>query len=608
MKKPKVTIVIPVYNGEKYVREAIDSALKQTYKNIEILVINDGSKDKSDSVIKEYGDKIRYISKENGGVSTVLNLAIKEMKGEFFSWLSHDDRYYPEKIETEVNFLIDSQLLGKKVILYSDYDLIDEKSKILSVAIKDHNMLEEKEEYALLRGTVNGITLLIPKMAFDDCGNFDENLRCAQDYDLWYRMMKKGYHYKHIPKVLASTRIHKKQVTNTNPKVVTEGNQFWIRMIDDIPLNKKEKLEGSEYSYYYEMAEFLKSTPYNEAQLYCKKKYKEIEKNIKIDNIKVSVVIPFYNRINLVKRAIKSVENQSHKNWELLLVNDGSTEDISEIKNYIQRNKKIKLIELSKNKGASEARNCGIKAAIGAYIAFLDSDDEYCKDKLKIQLTQMVLKNSKVSHTSYIREGIEEKSVVMHSGLQTGKMIPALIQSCQIATPTVMIETNFLKDNHYLFNPNLVYGEDTCFWLNILKKEKLLGIDIPLAIVHANSNSSAYDINKQIIGIKTILSFVLNDCDLKIYDLEISRLSQYYVNLVNLMQNKNVEESYKITECEQNINDYRYNAIINSNSWKITAPLRKMKTGINMIKNEGFGYFLKRLYKKVKHSIKRFFK
>ena len=275
MKKPKVTIVIPVYNGEKYVREAIDSALKQTYKNIEILVINDGSKDKSDSVIKEYGDKIRYISKENGGVSTVLNLAIKEMKGEFFSWLSHDDRYYPEKIETEVNFLIDSQLLGKKVILYSDYDLIDEKSKILSVAIKDHNMLEEKEEYALLRGTVNGITLLIPKMAFDDCGNFDENLRCAQDYDLWYRMMKKGYHYKHIPKVLASTRIHKKQVTNTNPKVVTEGNQFWIRMIDDIPLNKKEKLEGSEYSYYYEMAEFLKSTPYNEAQLYCKKNTKK---------------------------------------------------------------------------------------------------------------------------------------------------------------------------------------------------------------------------------------------------------------------------------------------------------------------------------------------
>ena len=605
MRKPKVTIVIPVYNGEKYVKEAIDSALNQTYDNIEILVINDGSKDKSDSIIKEYGDKIRYISKENGGVSTVLNLAIKEMKGEYFSWLSHDDRYYPEKIETEIDFLINSQLLGKKVILYSDYDLINEKSKILSVAIKDHKMLEEKEEYALLRGTVNGITLLIPKIAFNDCGNFDETLRCAQDYDLWYRMMKKGYHYKHIPKVLASTRIHNKQVTNTNPKVVTEGNQFWIRMIDDIPLKKKEKLEGSEYAYYYEMANFLKSTPYDEAQLHCENKCKDIEKNVEIDNIKVSVIVPFYNRIDLVKRAIKSVEKQSHKNWELLLINDGSTDNIDKIKEYIKKNKNIKLIELTKNKGASEARNHGIKEATGEYIAFLDSDDEFVKDKLKIQLTQMVLKKYKVSHASYIREGLDEESIVMHSGIQTGKMIPELIKSCQIATPTVMIETNFLKNNHYLFNPNLVYGEDTCFWLTILKKEKLLGIDIPLAIVHANSSSSAYDVSKQIIGIKTILAFVLNDSVLNIYVLEISRLSQYYINLVNSSQNtfKEAQDMEKATIVDED----RYNAIINSHSWKITAPLRKAKTGINMIKNEGFGYFLKRLYKKIKYSIKKIF-
>ena len=289
----------------------------------------------------------------------------------------------------------------------------------------------------------------------------------------------------------------------------------------------------------------------------------------------------------------------------MLLINDGSTDNIDKIKEYIKKNKNIKLIELTKNKGASEARNHGIKEATGEYIAFLDSDDEFVKDKLKIQLTQMVLKKYKVSHASYIREGLDEESIVMHSGIQTGKMIPELIKSCQIATPTVMIETNFLKNNHYLFNPNLVYGEDTCFWLTILKKEKLLGIDIPLAIVHANSSSSAYDVSKQIIGIKTILAFVLNDSDLNIYDLEISRLSQYYINLVNSSQNtfKEAQDMEKATIVDED----RYNAIINSHSWKITAPLRKAKTGINMIKNEGFGYFLKRLYKKIKYSIKKIF-
>ena len=96
---PLVSIIIPVYNGEKYMREAIDSALNQTYKNIEVIVVNDGSKDNTDEIALSYGDKIRYFKKENGGVSTALNLGIKEMKGEYFCWLSHDDVYEYNKVD-----------------------------------------------------------------------------------------------------------------------------------------------------------------------------------------------------------------------------------------------------------------------------------------------------------------------------------------------------------------------------------------------------------------------------------------------------------------------------------------------------------------------------
>ena len=98
---PLVSIVIPVYNGAEYMREAIDSALAQTYKNIEVIVVNDGSKDNTDEIARSYGEKIRYFKKENGGVSTALNLAIQNMQGEYFSWLSHDDVYLPEKIERQ---------------------------------------------------------------------------------------------------------------------------------------------------------------------------------------------------------------------------------------------------------------------------------------------------------------------------------------------------------------------------------------------------------------------------------------------------------------------------------------------------------------------------
>ena len=97
--QPLVSIVIPVFNGEDFLDEAIKSAINQTYRNIEILVINDGSTDGTEKIANKYEKQIRYFYKENGGVASALNLAIKEMKGEYFSWLSHDDYYDPSKIE-----------------------------------------------------------------------------------------------------------------------------------------------------------------------------------------------------------------------------------------------------------------------------------------------------------------------------------------------------------------------------------------------------------------------------------------------------------------------------------------------------------------------------
>ena len=96
---PIVSVVIPVYNGSNYLKNAIDSALAQTYENVEVIVVNDGSDDdgKTASIIKNYGNKIKSIEKENGGVASALNSGIREMNGDYFIWLSHDDELYPEK-------------------------------------------------------------------------------------------------------------------------------------------------------------------------------------------------------------------------------------------------------------------------------------------------------------------------------------------------------------------------------------------------------------------------------------------------------------------------------------------------------------------------------
>ena len=143
---PKVSIIIPVYNGSNYLREAIDSALAQTYKNLEILVINDGSNDKgkTDKIAKSYGNKIRYFKKENGGVATALNLGIKKMTGEYFSWLSHDDLYYPNKVKKQIRFL--KTLDDKNVVLYGDYTRRNTKSdKDTDVTLLSDSFLGKNE-------------------------------------------------------------------------------------------------------------------------------------------------------------------------------------------------------------------------------------------------------------------------------------------------------------------------------------------------------------------------------------------------------------------------------------------------------------------------------
>ena len=139
MFKPKVSIVIPVYNGSNYLWEALESAINQIYDNIEIIVVNDGSNDwwKTKQVAMKYKDKIRYFEKENWWVASALNFWIRKMEWEYFSWLSHDDMYYPNKIEEQIKFL---EKLNKEkrdnAIIFTNFEFVDEKWKYSNVSNK----------------------------------------------------------------------------------------------------------------------------------------------------------------------------------------------------------------------------------------------------------------------------------------------------------------------------------------------------------------------------------------------------------------------------------------------------------------------------------------
>lgn len=230
MKKPKVSIIIPVFNGENYLKKAIDSALIQTYENIEIIVVNDGSTDKTDTICKSYGKKIKYYKKKNEGVASALNLGIKKMTGEYFAWLSHDDEYSSKKIELQVN-----QLSGKKnnVISVCYWKIIDSDSNVLEEK-KVSNKLEKrpKEFLAFDRNTwLNGCAMLIHKQCFLDNGYFNENLKSTQDYDLWLRFTD-TCEFSILNKFLFFSRRHSEQGTYTIPSVLNESDIFHSTLIN----------------------------------------------------------------------------------------------------------------------------------------------------------------------------------------------------------------------------------------------------------------------------------------------------------------------------------------------------------------------------------------
>lgn len=547
---PLVTIVIPVYNGSNYIKEAIDSALNQTYKNIEIIVVNDGSTDNTDKIARSYGDKIRYFKKENGGVATALNLAIKEAKGDYISWLSHDDVYYKNKIEAQIEVL--NKLEDKNTILYSDYTFINKKSRTKSYfCIESFNPLHKLKLplYPILNGLIHGCTLLIPKKCFFEVDFFDEKLKTTQDYDLWFKMFPK-YKIHYVQEFLVKSRTHNNQGSKIISSAKSEADELWINMISQITKHDILELEGSEYAFYQKVHNLMQGAKYEKAAQWVKNKLDNIKNNLVYKkDVKVSIIIPFYNRIELLKQAIKSVLNQTHSNFELLLINDFSNSDIREIKEIIKQDSRIYLYDNKFKKGASGARNTGISLAKGDYIAFLDSDDCFAPEKIEKQLNFMITNDYMVSNTYYQLN--KSGKFIIPKYIKVNEIAyPKIISGCSIATPTVMINSVVFKEFGYKFNENYSYGEDVCLWIDIAKYFTIKTLQEPLTTVNRYGSNTIDCAHKLLKGCSNIFSHVVNEDTFEFYSDNLYDLLKFNMNIIQKNQTskkKNIFYKFKLS-------------------------------------------------------------
>ena len=267
----------------------------------------------------------------------------------------------------------------------------------------------------------------------------------------------------------------------------------------------------------------------------------------------ISVVIPSYNRKEFLKRSIDSAINQTKKPFEIIVVDDGSTDGTETmIKSDYDFVKFIK----QKNKGVSAARNIGIKVSIGEWICFLDSDDEWKKDKLEKQINAMKSNPGyKFFHSNeiWIKNGIRINQKKKHKKYG-GDIFDKCLDMCRISPSSVMIDKTVF-DEVGNFNENLVVCEDYELWLRICDKYRVFFIDEPLIIKYGGHQGQLSHSIESIENhrIKALEYLILENLNMKnkrhAIQMLLSKLNIYLKGLVKRRKNDEIavyEEKIKV--------------------------------------------------------------
>jgi len=227
------------------------------------------------------------------------------------------------------------------------------------------------------------------------------------------------------------------------------------------------------------------------------------------ENPTVTVIIPTYNRAHLVCRAIQIVLNQTYKDFELIIVDDGSTDNTEDIiKEFKKKDERIKYIRHKKNKGGSAARNTGIKAAKGEYIAFQDSDDEWLPEKLKKQMEIFKNTSSKIGvvYTGFWRIKDNKKTYIPQSWVKqkNGNIYSEILKGNFVGTPTILTKKKCFKKVGS-FDERLPQLQDWELVIRLSKYYNFKCIDEPLLTSYYTTDSISANHKALIEALELIL-------------------------------------------------------------------------------------------------------
>src|SRR5262249_35935561 len=182
---PEVSVIIPSYNSARYLTDAVDSVLRQTFCDFEMVIVDDGSTDDTEAVVRRYGERVRYLRQPNSGVAAARNRGIEESRGRYVAFLDADDTWHQDKLHAQVAALLKNP---GYLACYTAFTVVS--SDLTPLCITRNKRHGKTLEDLLLRGNFVGsiCTVLCERTLFDRAGGFDPSLSQCADWDMWVRI------------------------------------------------------------------------------------------------------------------------------------------------------------------------------------------------------------------------------------------------------------------------------------------------------------------------------------------------------------------------------------------------------------------------------------
>lgn len=399
-----ISIVIPIYNAEKYLEECLNSIKNQTYKNFEVIMVNDGSKDDSETICMNFlrsDSRFRYLKKENGGVSSARNVGLDNVEGDYITFIDADDWVD----ENYLDLLITTVKKNHSDIVVSSYKQFNN----IDIFYLRAYSLQEKYLLNFERMNRDDFLTIFPKlMSTNVCFNnavaklfrkelvndlrFDTSIKYGEDLDFYFRLYLNVDSISYVDEPTYIYRSHGDSTTsNFNQEHAEQELSIFKQMYEKI-----QEIGLPSIHYFNKLKKLLEWRMDFLENKVLLNEYLDFLKNIgetvTYPNTLISVVIPTYNVAPYLRLCLESIESQTYPHFEVLLINDGSRDDSKDIcQEFINKDKRFRYFE-QENLGISAARNTGIVNSNGEFITFIDGDDFVDPNYLE-ELYHAALKN-----------------------------------------------------------------------------------------------------------------------------------------------------------------------------------------------------------------------